>query len=142
MPIKNEAKPLDSSKYVDPTQLRTVVKGNIKIKDWGCGEYIMSQAFHIGKLPLSPKSYGKPQLMSIKQSKFTLQQKPLMTFTSGGGLHQEKVYENTSTWIDKAKEGQQPTPISPHKYGLGFTIMQKKGYDRCSSLGSHKQGII
>ena len=65
-----------------------------------------------------------------------------MTFTSGSGLHQEHVYHDTSTWIKKAKEGQKPTPISPQKYGPGFTIMQKKGYDGCSGLSSHKQGII
>ena len=102
----------------------------------------MSQAFNIDKLPLSPKSYGKPQPLATNQSKCTLQQKPLMTFTSGGGLHQERVYENTSTWVDKSKEGQKTTPISPHKYGPRFTIMQKKGYDGCSGLGPHKQGII
>ena len=88
---------------MDPDQLKTIVKGKIKIEDQGFGEYSMSQAFHIGKLPLSPKSYGRPQLMSIKQSKFTLQQKSLMTFTNGSGLHQEQVYENTSTWIEKSK---------------------------------------
>ena len=87
VPINSNAMPLDSSKYVDLDQLKTAIKGKIKIEDQHCGEYFMSQAFHIGKLPLSPKSYGKPQLMSIKQSKFTLQQKPLMTFTSGGVLH-------------------------------------------------------
>lgn len=38
-----------------------------------------------------------------------------MTFTSGGGLHEEHVYENTSTWIEKDKEEQEPTPISPKK---------------------------
>ena len=46
-----------------------------------------------------------------------------MTFTSGGGLHLEHVYENTFTWIEKAKEGQQPTSISPKNYGPRFTIM-------------------
>ena len=63
VPVNNEATPLSSSKYVDPNQLRTVVKGKIKIEDQGCGKYSMSQAFHIVKLLLSPKSYKKPQLM-------------------------------------------------------------------------------
>ena len=66
VPINSEENPLYSSKYVDPTQLTTKIKGKFKIKDQGCGEYSMSQAFHIRKLPLSPKSYGKPQLMKIK----------------------------------------------------------------------------
>jgi hypothetical protein len=51
------------------------------------------------------------------------QKKPSMTFTSGGGLHEEHVYENTSTWIDKAKVEQEPTHISSNKYGPIFTIM-------------------
>ncbi len=65
----------------------------------------MSHAFHIGKLPLSPKSYGKPQLMQNKP-KFTFQKKPSTTFTRGGGLYEEHVYGNTSTWIEKAKAEQ------------------------------------
>ena len=97
--------PVSSSKYVDPNQLRTTMKGKLKIEDWGYGEYSMSQAFHISKLPLYPKSYGRPQPLSIKPSTCTMQQKPLITFTGGGGLHQEWVYENTSTWADKSKEG-------------------------------------
>ena len=65
-----------------------------------------------------------------------------MDFTSGGGLHEECVYENTSTWIEKAKLEQEITPISPDRYGPRFTIMQKKGYDGCSGLGPQKQGIV
>ena len=65
-----------------------------------------------------------------------------MTFTSVGGLHQENVYEKKPSWVDKDKEGKEPTPISSNKYGPGFTIMQKKGYDGCSGLGPQKKGII
>ena len=61
-----------------------------------------------------------------------------MTFTSGGGLHEENVYENTSTWIKNSKEEQEPTPISSKMYGPRFTIMQKKGYDGCGGLGPLK----
>ena len=86
----------------------------------------MSQAFHIGKLPLSPKSYGKPQLMQIKEYKFTLQKKLPMNFTSEGNLHQGNAYKNTSTWIKKAKEGKQTTPISTQKYVPRVTITQKR----------------
>lgn len=72
VPINRESKPLDSSKYVDPTKLTTTSKGMLKIEDQICSEYFMSQVFHIGKLPLSPKSYFKPQIIQIRQSKFTL----------------------------------------------------------------------
>ena len=75
--------------------------------------------------------------MQIKL-KFTFQKKPHVTFTSGFGLYEEHVYENTSTWIEKAKIEQETTPISLDKYGPRFTIMQKKGYDGCSSLGPQK----
>ena len=72
VPINSEATPISFSKYVDPDQLRTATKGKIKIEDGGCGEYSMSQAFHIGKQPLSPKSYGRPQPLSIKSSTCTM----------------------------------------------------------------------
>ena len=71
--VNSEATSISSSKYVDPDQLRTAMKGKLKIEDRGCGEYSMSQAFHIGKLPLSPKSYGRPQPLSIKPSTCTMQ---------------------------------------------------------------------
>lgn len=141
VPTNQAANPLESSKHIDPSALTPAFKGKLKIADQGCGEYSMSHAFHIEKLPLSPKSYGKPQLLQNKP-KFTFQKAPSMTFTSGGGLHEEHVYENTSTWIKKAIEEKVPTPISPNKYGHGFTIMQKKGYNGCSGLGPQKQGII
>lgn len=63
VPVNREATPLNSSTYVDPAKLTNPSKGKLKIEDQGCGEYYMSQAFHIGKLSLSPKSHGKPQLM-------------------------------------------------------------------------------
>ena len=107
----------------------------MKIIDIGCGEYLMSQAFHIGKLPLSPKSYGKPQSLQVQQSSTDKQKTTFPNFISGSGTHEENIHENTSTYIDKAKKEQEPSLISPDKYGRGFTIMQKHGYDGCSGLG-------
>lgn len=56
VPTNNEAQPTISSKYVDPDILLSKTKKNMKIEDKGYEKYTMSQAFHIGKLPLSPKS--------------------------------------------------------------------------------------
>lgn len=81
----------------------------------------MSHAFHIGKISLSPRSYGKPQLIQ-NRPKFTFQKKPSMTFSSGGRLHEEHIYEKKSTWVENDKEEQDPTPIS-FDYGSEFTIM-------------------
>ena len=47
-----EAKPIDSSKWVDAETILSKEKEKMKIKDNDCGEYLMSQAFHIGKLSL------------------------------------------------------------------------------------------
>lgn len=63
VPTNQAINPLYSSKYVDSSTLTPAFKGKLKIEDQGCGEYSTSHAFHIGKLPLSPKSYGKPQLL-------------------------------------------------------------------------------
>ena len=60
VPTNQATNPIESSKYVDPSALTTAFKGKLKIADQGCGEYSMSHAFHIGKLPLPLKSYGKP----------------------------------------------------------------------------------
>ena len=76
----------------------------MKIKDNGRGEYFMSQAFHIGKLPLSPKSYGKPQSLQVQQSTTDKQKTTFPNFISGGGTHEGNVYENTSICINKAKQ--------------------------------------
>ena len=101
----------------------------------------MSQAFHIGKLPLSPKSYGKPQSLQVQQSMTDKQETTSPNFINGSGTQEEHVHENISTCIDKNKREQEASPISPENYGCGFTIMQKHGYDGCSGLGLQKQGI-
>ena len=113
----------------------------MKIEDNGCGEYLMSQAFHIGKLPLSPKSYGILQSLQVQQFLNDKQKNTFPNFISGVGTHEEHAYQNTSTCIDKAKKEQEPSLISPDKYECGFSIMQKHGYDGCYSHGLQQQGI-
>lgn len=57
-----------SQAYIDPNSLKeSTSKANetevkIKVKEQGVGEYYMSHALCIGKLPLSPQAYGKPQM--------------------------------------------------------------------------------
>ena len=85
----------------------------------------MSQVFHIRESPLSPKSYGKSQLLQEKHSKISTKNVTSINFISGSGVHEEHVYENTSVCIDTEKVEQEPTLISPRKYGLGFIIMSK-----------------
>ena len=137
----NEAKPIDSSKWVDAETILSKAKAKMKIEDNGCGEYLMSQAFHIGKLPLSPKSYGKPQSLQVQQSTTDKQKTTFPNYISGSGTHEEHIHKNISICINKDKQQQEARPISPDKYGRGFAIMQKHGYDGCSGLGLQKQGI-
>lgn len=114
----------------------------MKIEDKGCGEYFISQVSYIRESPFSPKSYGKSQLLQAQHSKIRTKISTSINLICGGGLFEEHFYENTSIYIEKEKEEQEPTLISPSKYGPMFTIMQKQGYDGCSGLGSQKKGII
>ena len=98
-------------------------KAKMKIEDNGCGEYLMSQAFHIGKLPLSPKSYGKPQSLQVQQSMTNKQETTSPNFINGSGTHEEHVHENISIYIEKDEEKQEPSLISLDKYRHGFAIM-------------------
>ena len=75
----------------------------MKIEDNGCGEYLMSQAFHIGKLPLSPKSYGKPQSPQVQQSITDKKKTTFHNFINGSGTHEEHVHENISICSKKYK---------------------------------------
>ena len=75
----------------------------MKVEENDCFEYFMSQAFHILKLPLSPKSYGKPQSIQVHQSMINKRKTTFPKFINGGGTHEEDVHENTSIYIDKAK---------------------------------------
>ena len=83
----------------------------------------MSQVFHIRESPLSPQSYGKSQLLQVQHFDISTQNETSINFISGGGLHEEYIYENTYVCIGKEKEKQEPTLISPNKYGPGFSIM-------------------
>ncbi len=108
---------------MDPDILHIKAKENLKIKDKGCGEYFVSQVFHIRESPLPPQSYGKSQLLQVEHSKISTQNASSINFISGGGVHEEYVYENTYVCIEKEKVEQEPTLISPNKYGPGFSIM-------------------
>lgn len=108
---------------MDVDILLSKAKEKMKIEDNGYGEYFMSQVSHIRELPLSPLSYGKSQLLQDQHSKI-------------GTQNATSINEATSVCIEKEKEDQECTLISPSQYGLGFTIMQKQGYDGCNGLGS------
>ena len=56
-------------------------------------------------------------------------------FINGSGTQEEHVHENISICINKDKQEQDASLISHDKYGNGYTIMQKYGYDGCSGLG-------
>lgn len=138
VPLNSEAL---SSNYVDPNSLLKSIKGKMKIEDQGCGEYSMSQTFFIGKLPISPKSHGKPHLLK-KEPKTIIQYQPPTTFTKWGELNKETLDEDASTWLYKDEIDIPPTRMPVEQYGKGFTIMQKKGYDGHSGLGPDKKGRL
>lgn len=75
--------------------------------------------------PRSPQFYGKLQLLQVQQPKISTQNTTSINSISGGSLHEEHVRENTSICIEKEKEEQETTLISPNKYGPGFTMMHK-----------------
>ena len=103
VPKNNEAQPKDSSKYVDTDILLYKAKEKLKIEDNGCGEYFMSQVFHIRESLFSPQFYGKLHLLQAQHSKINLQNVNSINFISGSGLLEEQFYENTSIYIEKTK---------------------------------------
>ena len=102
----------------------------------------MSQVFHLRESPISPQCYGSSHLFQAKHFEINMKNATSINLISRSDLPKENVYENTSICIEKGKEEKEPTLISPSKYGLGFIIMQKQGYDGHSCLRSQKQGII
>ena len=66
VPTNNEAQPKDSSKYVDVDILLSKATKKMKIEDNRCGEYFMSQVFHIRESPVSTQSYGSSYLFQAQ----------------------------------------------------------------------------
>ena len=73
--------------------------------------------------------------MQAQNSKINIENATSINFISGSHQHEQNFYKNTHVFIEKEKVEQETTLITPSKYGLGFTIMQKKGYDGYSGLG-------
>ena len=95
----------------------------MKILDNGCGEYFMSQVFHIRESPPSPQSYGSSHLFQAQHFEISTKNATSINFISGSDLPKEHVYESTSIYIEKEKEEKEPTLTSSSKYGLGSIIM-------------------
>lgn len=99
VPINSEASSTSSSKYVDPM---TLLNRKFKVEDRGCGEYIVTQTFHIGNLP-PPTSYRRPRPLE-KEPKAVIQCQPPTTFSKWGDISKETIEENVSDWIYKDEE--------------------------------------
>ena len=149
IPSNREAAP--SQAYIDPDSLKaSTSKSNeskIKIRDHGLGEYSISQALCIGKLPLSPHTYGKPQMTETTSNTTTIVCKPTV-FKKWGALYDEMEDEDLLRWLYKDEDAEKEQIIEPKvkipakQYGKGLKIMERYGYDGHSPLGLHKQGIL
>ena len=76
--------------------LLSKAKDKTKIEDNGCGEYFMSQVFHITESPPSPQSYEKSNLFQAQHSEISTKNATPINFINGSDLPKEHVYENTS----------------------------------------------
>ena len=52
----------------DPDTILSSILSTIKINNQGYGEYILSNAFVVGVLPLDPQTQGRPTYQKMKDS--------------------------------------------------------------------------
>lgn len=133
IPINREAIP--SSAYIDPESLKpsTSKQGELKGKyqDKGMGEYTLNQTMYLRQVMSSPKEYGRPFIITLKWD-------PTI-FQKWGEMEEEDLYK--MLYKDPEDGTQDHISIPCEKYGKGFKILQKFGYDGKSPLGLRKEGM-
>ena len=109
-------------------------KGKFKTLDLGMGDYKIDS---FSKLPISPRSYGKPSPdMKPSSSAMTLFGK---FFDSSVPIQEEKEEVAIRDWIyheEKYQNNKFFSP-SPKAYGRGYTLVKNMGYPRHGPL-SHR----
>ncbi|GLJ50598.1 hypothetical protein SUGI_1077960 [Cryptomeria japonica] len=140
IPSNREAVP--SSAYIDPESLKplTSKQGEFKGKfqDKGMGEYTLNQTMYLRQVMSSPKEYGRPH--PNKQVSIMVLKWDPTTFQRCGELEEEDLYKMLYQNIED--DTQDHINIPCEKYGKGFKILQKFGYDGKSPLALRKEGII
>lgn len=140
--ISSNREVVPSSAYIDPESLKpsTSKQGELKGKfqGKGMGEYTLNQTMYLQQDMSSPKEYGKPH--TNKQVSIIILKWDPTIFQRWGELEEEDLYK--MLYKDLENDTQDHISISCEKYGKGFKILQKFGYDGKSPLGLRKEGII
>jgi len=142
---KND-KALDSPLYVDPETLmqastsepKPLPKITARIRDIGFGTYDISESCCVGRMPLSPKSYGKPPITKVTK-KVAIPPQGFLTQFQHGWLMEEETIEDISSWLYKEKE---PVTIPVKQYGNGLRIVKNMDYKGKGGLGKQNQGTM
>ncbi|GLJ21626.1 hypothetical protein SUGI_0402520 [Cryptomeria japonica] len=140
IPSNREAVP--SSAYIDPKSLKpsTSKQGELKgrFQDKGMGEYTLNQTMYLRQVMSSPKEYGRPH--PNKQTSIIVFKWDPTTFQRWGELEEEGLYK--MLYKDIEDDTQDHINIPCEKYGKGFKILQKFGYDGKTPLGLRKEGVM
>ncbi|GLJ17614.1 hypothetical protein SUGI_0306680 [Cryptomeria japonica] len=142
MIIPSNREVVPSSAYIDPESLKpsTSKQGELKGKfqDKSMGEYTLDQTMCLQQVMSSPKEYGRPH--PNKQVSIIILKWDPTIFQRWGELEEESLYK--MLYKDPEKDTQDHISLPCEKYGKGFKILQKFGYDGKSPLGLRKEGII
>ena len=104
------------------------------------GEYTLDS---IATMPISPKSYGRPTCkMKSQESTMTV----FDTFVpSSIPLEAEKEEQVVKDWIYRGEEDYTTsitTPISPMRYGKGYSLLQRMGYQGKGPLSNNGHALV
>ena len=102
------------------------------------GEYTLNQTMYLQQVMSSPKEYGRPH--PNKQVSIVVLKWDPTTFQRWGELEEEDLYK--ILYKDIEDDTQDHISLPCEKYGKGFKILQKFGYDGKSPLGLRKEGVM
>ncbi|GLJ46599.1 hypothetical protein SUGI_0981920 [Cryptomeria japonica] len=127
--VPNNKEVIPSTSYVSPASLSISItpipkkeKLKMKMAEEGPGEYNLSQLFCVGKLPTSPRTYGKPQ--RLLQPPLVKPACTLAPFILGKSQEEETRDEDLVEWIykDPIKDISR-AKLPTDKYGNSLIIM-------------------
>lgn len=122
----------------NPNTSLVSAKQKLKMMSLGMGEYTLDS---IATMHVSPRSYGKPsEKMKSSASTMTL----FGNFVQASvPLEAEKEEQAIREWIYREEEDTMTdvTPISPDRYGKGYTFLQQMGYHGQGPLNNNGHAL-
>lgn len=126
--------------YIHPNDLPSTSKNpplpsRFKILDKGCGEYEIQNAFHVGTLPLSPKSHGRPNIN--KKTESASYQVGSTIFIQSSFLENEKIESSNDSWF---YDDGLASFFQSEEYPIANKMCQIMNY-KGKGLALHEQGF-